>query len=127
MKKINRIIITILNLFERLRRYKTKWVEDLPERTDKNTIYIIGGHEHPFYAAVTCPRKNCSKVIHLEISKQFEKRWLIKEEGQGVISLSPSVYVVDSPCKCHYWIKSGHIVWQSLPPLFVPKSNRITH
>ena len=125
MKKINKIIITTLNLFERLRQYKTEWVEDLPEQTDKNTIYMIGGHEHPFYAAVTCPRKKCKKIIHLEISQQFKKRWSVKEKN-GAVSLNPSVYVVDSSCKCHYWIKNGHIVWHSLPPLFVPKSNRIT-
>ena len=115
----------ILNLFERLRQYKIKWVEDLPKQIDKNTIYIIGGHEHPFYAAVTCPRKKCRKVIHLEVSKQFDKRWSVKEED-GVVSLSPSIYVTDSPCKCHYWIKNGHVIWHGLPPLFIPKSNRIT-
>ena len=124
MIKIKKFLISILNLFERLRQYKTKWVEDLPEQTNKNTIYIIGGQKHSFYAAVTCPRKKCKKIIHLEISKQFKKRWSITEETNGVISISPSINVIDSPCKCHYWIKNGHIIWHSLPPLFVPKSNK---
>ena len=125
MQKISKLIITIINLFERLRQYKTIWVEDLPERTIKNAIYIIGGQEHPFYAAVTCPRKKCRKIIHLEISKQFKKRWSVKKEKNGTISLSPSIHIIDSPCRCHYWLKNGHVVWHSLPSLFVPKSNRI--
>ncbi len=116
-----------VNLLERFRQYKAEWVEDLSERTYKNTIYIIGGREHPFYAAVTCPRRRCKKVIHLEISKQFEKRWLIEEDENGAMSLSPSIYMVDSLCRCHYWIKKGHVVWHSLPPLFVSKSNKVAH
>ncbi|MDE0119100.1 MAG: DUF6527 family protein [Bdellovibrionales bacterium] len=118
--------MTIVNLLERLRKYRTEWVEDLPKRICKNTIYIIGGREHPFYAAVTCPRKKCKKVIHLEISKQFEKRWSVKKEENGSISLYPSIHVIDSPCGCHYWVQKGHIVWHSLPPIIIPKSNRVT-
>ena len=83
-----------VNLLERFRQYKAEWVEDLPERTYKNTIYIVGGREHPFYAAVTCPRRRCKKVIHLEISKQFEKRWSVKKEENGSISLCPSIHVI---------------------------------
>ena len=112
--------MTIFNLIERFRKYKTEWVEDLPTQTYKNTVYIVGGHKYPFYAAVTCPRRKCEKVIHLEISKQFKKRWSVKQEN-GVISLYPSIYVTNSPCKCHYWIKNGHVIWHSLPPIFVFK------
>ena len=92
---------------------------------NKNMIYIIGGHEHPLYAAVTCSKKKCKKIIHLEISKQFKKRWSIKKETNGALSITPSVHVVDSPFRCHYWIKNDHVIWHSLPSLFVPKSNRI--
>ncbi len=115
----------ILNLFERFRRYKTQWVEDLPDNPERNTIYIIGGRQHPFHAAVVCPRKKCSKVIHLEISPESKKRWEVTEHKDKTISLSPSIHAINLPCNCHYWIKKGRIVWYDMPTLLVPKENKI--
>ena len=99
-------------------------MEDLPEKTDRKTIYIIGGREHPFYAAFSCPRKQCKQTIHLEISPDFKKRWKVYEHEDGSLTFSPSVYIADSPCKCHYWIRNGHIVWCDVLPLTVPKENK---
>ncbi|MDA7955894.1 MAG: hypothetical protein MPK34_01460 [Gammaproteobacteria bacterium] len=113
-----------LNLWERTRRYKTEWVEDLPEQTEKQTVYIIGGRKHPFYAAVACPRKNCAEVIHLEISPEAKKRWKVVEHKDKSVSLSPSIYATALPCRCHYWFRRGRVVWCDSPPLFVPRKNR---
>lgn len=120
----NKTFLAILNLFECFRQYNTEWVEDLPEHTNKNVIYIIGGRKYPFYAAFSCPRKKCRKTVYLEVSQKFKKRWSITESKQGRLSLSPSVKIIDSSCKCHYWFKKGHIVWHSVPPLIVPRKNR---
>jgi len=114
----------ILNWIEKFRKYSTQWVEDLPDSPMRNTVYIIGGREHPFYAAVVCPRKKCRKVIHLGISPESSERWKMTEHNDGTISLSPSVAVIDSPCKCHYVFRKGHNVWCEIPPLFIPEQNR---
>jgi len=114
----------ILNWFERFRKYSTQWVEDLPDAPMRNTVYIIGGREHPFYAAVVCPRKKCAKVIHLGISPEIPQRWKMTEHGDGTVSLSPSISIIDSPCKCHYFFRKGRIEWCDAPPLFVPEQNR---
>ena len=121
---LNKIALMALNFLEQFRKYRTEWVEDLPEHITKNTIYIIGGRKYPFYAVVTCPRKKCKKLPHLEISHKFEKRWKVTETKQGVLSLNPSIYITDSSCKCHYWVKKGHIVWHSMLPLIVPRENK---
>lgn len=114
----------ILNWLQKFRKYSTQWVEDLPDFPVKNTVYIIGGRKHPFYAAVVCPRKKCKKVIHLAISPEVSKRWTMTEHKDGAISLSPSISVINSPCRCHYFLRKGRIVWCEFPPLFVPKQNR---
>ena len=125
MIKIKKAFLKVMNSFERTtRQYKTEWVEDLPESTHENTVYIIGGRENPFYAALTCPRKKCRKVIHLEISPEFRRRWTVHEHEDGALSLNPSIDIIDSPCRCHYWIKRGHVVWCDMPPFRVPKENR---
>ena len=118
------MIVSILNALERLRRYKTQWVEDLPDDPERNTIYIIGGKQYPFYAAVVCPRKKCKEVVHLDVHDESGKRWRITEHEDKTITLHPSIYVTGLPCKCHYWIRQGRVVWHKLPTVLVPEENR---
>lgn len=104
------------NFIEQYRRaYETEWVEDLPENPARNTIYIIGGRKYPYYAVVLCSRKKCNEMIHLAISPEFKKRWRYEEHSNGRLTLHPSIYLTKSPCRCHYWIREGHIVWSKLP------------
>lgn len=117
----------IRNFWERWKPpYRTEWVEDLPEKPRKRTVYIIGGRKHPFYAAVVCPRKGCGHVAHLGLSKQFsrDKRWRVFEGGDGAISLFPSVHVTGLECGCHYWLRNGKIEWSENPSFKVPKKNK---
>lgn len=118
------MIKLLFNLFAARQRYRTEWVEDLPEDVQRQTLYVIGGREHPFYAAVVCPRRACRQVIHLDLSTDAEKRWRLKEHSDGSISLSPSVHVTGMPCGCHYWLREGRIRWTAAPPLVVPKENK---
>lgn len=118
------VLKLLFNLLAARRRYRTKWVEDLPEDVERQTVYIIGGRKHPFYAAVVCPRGSCRQVIHLDLSAEVEKRWQLTEHVNGSISLSPSVHVTGMPCGCHYWLREGRIRWASAPSLAVPKENK---
>jgi len=114
----------LINRLEQFRRYKTQWIEDLPEHPVRNTVYIIGGRKYPFYAAMRCPKRKCQKIIHLEVDPQSRKGWRITEHKDGSLSLMPSVHIIDSSCGCHYWLKKGHIVWSEVPPFRVPEENR---
>ncbi len=118
------MITKILNLFEYFRRYETQWVEDLPDNLKRDTVYIIGGRDHPFQAVVVCPRKKCKEAIHLAISPESRKKWKVTEHKDKSISLSPSIYVTGLPCKCHYWLKRGKIIWYEMPSLLVPRKNK---
>jgi len=124
--KARQLPLKVLNLCQRfIACYKTEWVEDLPDNPEKNTIYIVGGHEHPYYATLPCPRKNCKRIIPLEIAQDFETRWRFKEHEDGTLTLQPSIYVTKYPCKCHYQIRKGHVEWCEIPRIFVPKKNLI--
>ena len=119
-------MLKISNYVQRLKkRYRTKWVEDLPDNIEKNTIYIIGGRKYPFYAAITCPKKRCKKIIHLEISPDSVRKWEVQEHKNETLTLNPSIFVTKHSCKCHYWIREGRVVWCEMPPFFVPKENLI--
>lgn len=104
----------ITNWFYNLRKpkYKTVWIEDLPEKLEKRKIYIVGGRKYPFQAVFLCP-KNCGKKISLNISKQHKQweRWQIIEHKKDIISLYPSIWMKTFDCNCHYWFKKGRIIW----------------
>ena len=114
----------LFNFLARFHLYHTEWVEDLPENPQKDTVYIIGGRKHPFYAAVACPRKACRQFVHLDVSPQVLERWRITEQPDGRISLAASVHVTGLPCRCHYWLRRGRIVWSETPLILVPEENR---
>ena len=118
------MLTKLLNLFERRRKYQTHWVEDLPESPEKDTVYVIGGRNYPYYAAVACPRKSCVNIVHLEISTEFKERWKLYEHHDGSVSLSPSIHVINAPCGCHYFLRKGKIIWSEFPRIFVPNVNR---
>ena len=59
----------------------------------RNTVYVVGGREHPFQAGVACPRKRCKHVIYLDIAPEITRRWSLTEHDDGRVSLSPSVHV----------------------------------
>ena len=94
-------------------KYKTTWVEDIPDNLEKKTIYILGGKKYPFQVIMQCPR-SCKKKIFLNISHQHKKRWHVIEHSDGTISLTPSIWI-DDKCNCHYWFKKGKIFWCELP------------
>lgn len=118
------MIRLIFNLLAARRRYRTEWVEDLPDDVQRETVYIIGGRRDPFYAAIVCPRRACRQVVHLDLSHQVKKRWRLSEHQDGSISLRPSVHVTGMRCKCHYWFREGRIRWAEAPTLAVPKENK---
>ncbi|WP_424946017.1 DUF6527 family protein [Candidatus Spongiihabitans sp.] len=93
-------------------KYKTLWIEDLPDKLSKKTIYIVGGREFPFQAVFLCP-KNCEEKIFLNLSEQHHRneRWDITEHTDHSISLHPSVWMKTLKCNCHYWVKKGRIIW----------------
>ena len=94
-------------------RYKTKWIEDVPIKIHKKTVYILGGKNHPFQVIMRCPRF-CKKNIYLNISKQYKKRWNVVKHKNGTISISPSIWIKDQ-CNCHYWFRKGRIFWYEFP------------
>jgi len=114
-----------LNFLAQFHTLNVEWVEDLPNKIIKNTIYIVGGKEYPFHACFVCPRRECNQLIALDISPELNPRWRITEYSKGGISLNPSIYVTSFRCQCHYWVKKGKIHWAEAPSLFVPKENKL--
>lgn len=120
---IRKMIRFFFNCVAWFRPYRSEWVEDLPDETARDTIYVVGGRRYPFQVVVVCPRRACKQLVHLDISPSISKRWSMTEHGDGLLSLLPSVHVTGLRCRCHYWVRHGRIRWNEAPCLRVPKEN----
>lgn len=115
----------LANALARFRPYRTEWVDDPPDTPLPRTVYVVGGRRHPFSAVVACPRRACRQSVNLDVSPEVTPRWRVQEHTDGTLSLHPSIHVAALPCKCHYWLRRGRVVWHEAPPIFVPRRNRV--
>ncbi len=114
----------LFNCWAKLHPYRTEWVEDLPDCTSKDTVYVVGGRKYPFQAVLVCPRRACKQLVHLDVSPDIKGYWKLTEHSRGELSLYPSVHVTGLRCKCHYWLMRGRIRWSETPVILVPRENR---
>ena len=104
----------IKRLFLR-KRYKTQWVDDLPDNPREDTIYVVGGREYPYRVVMVCPNSRCDHLVYLDVSPDADIRWRISEHDDGSLSLSPSIFLTKLPCRSHYWVRMGEVFWTPPP------------
>lgn len=94
--------------------YKVLYTEDLPEVLEPTTIYVLrcSGNLNPFSATIACPTGCCDRRITLNLMKPFKPRWVLDET---TVTLKPSIDMKTQPCKCHFTIKEGNVVWTTKP------------
>lgn len=112
MKIIKYFIYCIKYYFLRKQKYTAKWVEDIPEKLNSNSFYIVGTKKHPFKLVSKCPAKLCNHLVQVKVLKDENalNEWRITEHQDNTISLYPSVWITRK-CGCHYWIEKGKLRW----------------
>ena len=104
-----RFINWILILFKKEKLYKAKFIDDVPDKFDNKTIYIIGNEGYYWQAVMICPC-GCNKILHMNLMKQYYPSWKFKINKKEVITLSPSINRTVG-CKSHFFISKGKIAW----------------
>ncbi len=97
------------------KRYATEWVEDLPDVPSPDTIYVVGGRSHPYRIVMQCPKRKCDHLVYLDVFEDADPKWRFHEHRDGSLSLSPSIFLPKLPCRSHYQVKKGKIVWTPRP------------
>ncbi|XQA61836.1 DUF6527 family protein [Xanthomonas sacchari] len=83
--------------------YQHRFVESFPRPLDEGVLYV--STRFPCTAhACAC---GCGKEV---ISNLSPTDWKLIYDGVGV-SLSPSIGNWQFPCRSHYWISEGQVVW----------------
>ena len=106
------------DLYERIREsavalrfgpsYRTKIVDELPDRMKTRTLYLIGASQ-PWSAALICPC-GCGELIQLSLLPHDSPSWRCHFESKRKPSLEPSIWRTTG-CRSHFFLRRGRIVW----------------
>jgi hypothetical protein len=92
------------------RALRTTYADELPERLDRDCVYVLGEGQHRWFVAMLCPC-GCGATLQMSLLADAHPRWGLIEHGDdGTVSLHPSVWrQVD--CQSHFFLRRGRIVW----------------
>ena len=82
---------------------------DLPNRLNKNTLYVV--HEDGFleHASMMCPC-GCKKILHMNLIPDERPLWKLIKHENGTVSLHPSVWRRKG-CNSHFWLRNSRVKW----------------
>lgn len=89
--------------------YFALWFDEIPDKVQRNTVYIEGCSKSPDFAALICPC-GCNERISLSLLKCSRSSWSVSIDIFGRVSLNPSIWRTKG-CKSHFFLKNGKIVW----------------
>ena len=87
----------------RIRHLTPEFVDSFPTELQPGTLYISIPYR-------TCGHLCCCGCGEEVITPLSPTRWRLTYNG-ATISLAPSIGSWSLPCRSHYWIKDGEIVW----------------
>jgi len=85
-------------------------VEDLPDRLEPKTLYVVGEPACSYYAAMACPRRRCATVLTMNLLPDDRPLWRLSLDRKATPSLRPSVWR-RSDCGCHFFLRDGRLDW----------------
>lgn len=90
---------------QKLSTIKLERVHYVPKSLEPGVLYV----SEEFGAAVHLCACGCGSKVSTPIGPT---EWTLQQSAEGP-TLSPSVGSWQLPCKSHYWISGGKIVWSS--------------
>ena len=88
-----------------IRTIRLEYVEYMPKELEPGILYVA----QEFGAAAHLCACGCGQKVRTPITPT---EWSLVETPHGV-SLLPSIGNWQLPCRSHYWIREGNIVWST--------------
>lgn len=85
------------------------FVEDLPDKLHRRTVYLIGEDDCPWSAALKCPC-GCDALIQLSLIPGDDPTWVASVGKRARASIHPSIWRIRG-CKSHFFIREGKLIW----------------
>ena len=84
-------------------------VDELPDRLEGGTLYILGEGHHRWSVALQCPCR-CRAIIQLNLLAEAEPRWNLALHRDETVTLYPSIWR-QKGCRSHFFIRRGKVEW----------------
>jgi hypothetical protein len=108
----------------RQKPYCTVKVKDvLPDKLNKQTIYIVEDDGYQEQAAMLCPC-GCQLILHMNLLPDERPCWTVREHNDGTVSLQPSVWR-KTDCRSHFWFIKGKVQWVESSELLSSKFTQL--
>jgi hypothetical protein len=82
--------------------------DELPKRLPRNAAVLVGSYDKPKWLAFDCPCRIGHRVM-LNLDPGRRPHWKIADKKK--LTVSPSVDWNNSGRVCHYFIRSGRVIW----------------
>lgn len=89
--------------------YKYEACEGLPKALQKYKVYVLGGTQNPWMAAMLCPC-GCNDILHMNLLTSNRPNWKVTISTNSSVSFHPSLWR-KSACKSHFFLKNGKVNW----------------
>jgi hypothetical protein len=73
-------------------------------------IVIVGSMKRAKWAVLQCPC-GCGHPLHVDLMETHYPHWRISFHSKNVVSLLPSLWVKDAPCRSHFFIRCNRVTW----------------
>lgn len=87
----------------RIEKIESREVEFIPEQLDEGVLYVSRRY-------ATAVHKCCCGCGQEVVTPLSPRDWRLMP-GNGGVRLSPSIGNWSYPCRSHYWIWDGRVVW----------------
>jgi hypothetical protein len=88
----------------------TVLAEELPDKLDRNVVYVLGEGKHRWFVALTCPC-GCGNTLQVSLLPDSKPRWrLIEHADDGTVTVEPSIWR-EVGCRSHFFLRRGRIQW----------------
>ena len=88
-------------------RFTSVAVEDIPSRLEQDRVYLAGGSNNYWMAAMLCPC-GCGDTLHLNLLNSHRPHWKVNVHTDNSVSFHPSLWR-KTRCKSHFFLKRGFV------------------
>lgn len=82
--------------------------DEIPQRLPRNGAVLVGPQQSPKWMAFDCPCRSGHRVM-ISLDSNHQPHWIVTEERK--LTLMPSINYLGTRRQCHYFIRSGRVLW----------------
>lgn len=85
--------------------FQPTFVDEVPHKLEASKLYLVGGRDTLWSAALLCPC-GCRSLIQLSLITDDNPCWRVTEYNDGAVTLHPSIWRIKG-CRSHFFVRKN--------------------